>query len=249
MSLPFDIYHLACGTRAPVATQGERMAPEDRHRIETIALLEGTPRRIAGILADIGAIRLFAAGEAVFTAGSRPEFLYLILTGRIALIGEGVGGETVIEAFGEGEALLTAAVVLDRPYLLTARALVETRVAAIPVEAFRELLDHEPGLARAIVNQQARHWRVLVRQIKDLKLRAGAQRLASYLLTQDRDGTGRIYLGMDRRLVAGRLGMTPEHLSRAFAQLRQYGVSATGRAVTITNDAVLRRFCDYDPLT
>jgi CRP/FNR family transcriptional activator FtrB len=54
---------------------------------------------------------------------------------------------------------------------------------------------------------------------------------------------------MERRLLARRLGMTPEHLSRAFARLRHQGVSTMGRAVMIADDEALRRFCDYDPLT
>lgn len=225
------------------------MSPDDHHRIETIALLEGTPPHVGRLLAEAAEIRTLAAGELAFVAGQRPQFLHLILSGRLALIGEGAGAETMVEAFGEGEALLTPAVVLDRLYLLSARAMIDSRLAAIPAESFRALLDREPALARAVVTQLARHWRVLIRQIKDLKLRAGAQRLASYLLAQDRDRSGRIYLLMERRLLARRLGMTPEHLSRAFAQLRPFGVAAVGRAVTISDESGLRRFCDYDAVT
>ncbi len=224
------------------------MSPEDQQRVETIVLLKDVPTQIGRTLAEAGTIQVLAPNATLFVAGERPSLLYLILAGRIALIGEGAGGAAVIEAFGEGEALLTPAVVLDRPYLLTARALIETRVAAIPAEAFRAMLDREPALARAVIDQLARHWRVLIHQIKDLKLRAGAQRLASYLLTQDRSRGGRIYLPMERRLLAGRLGMSPEHLSRAFAQLRPHGVAGQGRSVTIVDDAALRRFCDFDAL-
>jgi CRP/FNR family transcriptional activator FtrB len=224
------------------------MSPDDRHRIETVAWLEGAPIRVSRRLADAAEVQTYAARDTVFSAGQQPRFQYLILAGRLALIGEGAGAETVIEVFGEGEALLTPAVVLDRPYLLSARALLDTRVAAVPADVFRVMMDEEPALARAVINQLARHWRVLVRQLKDLKLRAGAQRLASYLLTQDRDRSGRVFLLMERRLLARRLGMTPEHLSRAFAQLGPYGVTSVGRAVNIADEAALRRFCDYDAI-
>jgi CRP/FNR family transcriptional activator FtrB len=224
------------------------MSPEDRRRVETSVLLKDVPVETGRKVADAATIQVFAPDATIFRTGEKAAFLHLILAGRIALIGEGAGDAAVIEAFGEGEALLTPAVVLDLPYLLTARALIETRVAAIPADAFRVLLDREAALARGVVDQLARHWRVLIRQIKDLKLRAGAQRLASYLLTQDRSRSGRLYLPMERRLLAGRLGMSPEHLSRAFAQLRQHGVATMGRAVTLADDAALRRFCDFDPV-
>ncbi|MBX9946929.1 MAG: helix-turn-helix domain-containing protein [Reyranella sp.] len=45
-----------------------------------------------------------------------------------------------------------------------------------------------------------------------------------------------------RRLVAGRLGVTPQSLSRAFAALRPLGVSGGGRRVTIADPARLREF-------
>lgn len=224
------------------------MSPEDQHRVETIVLFKDVPMPAVRSLAQACATQVLAANATVFRTGEQPSLLHLILAGRIALIGEGAGDAAVIEAFGEGEALLTPAVMLDRPYLLTARTLIETRVAAIPAETFRAVLDREPALARAVIDQLARHWRVLIRQIKDLKLRAGAQRLASYLLAQDRSRGGSIYLPMERRLLAGRLGMSPEHLSRAFAQLRPHGVASQGRSVTIVDDEALRHFCDFDAL-
>jgi hypothetical protein len=49
-------------------------------------------------------------------------------------------------------------------------------------------------------------------------------------------------------MLAGRLGMTPESLSRAFARLQAEGVSASGRQVTIADSARLQRYCAFDQL-
>ena len=87
------------------------MSPEDRHRVETTALLKDVPLGIGRKVADAGTIQVFAPDATIFTAGEKPSFLHLILAGRIALIGEGAGETAVVEAFGEGEALLTPAVV------------------------------------------------------------------------------------------------------------------------------------------
>lgn len=224
------------------------MATEHQDRGARTRLPKDLPTDLSRRLADAGSKQTLALDATLFSAGAEPAFLYLITSGRIALIGESAGDSAVIEVFGEGEILLMPAVVLDLPYLLTARALVETQVVAVPAAAFRAMLDHDAALARTVIDQLARHWRVLIRQIKDLKLRAGAQRLASYLLALDRTRSGRIYLPMERRMLAGRLGMSPEHLSRAFSRLREQGVATTGRAVTIADDAALRRFCDFDPM-
>jgi CRP-like cAMP-binding protein len=145
------------------------------------------------------------------------------------------------EADGEG----------DPPrYLLTARALSEARVLMIPAETFREALDSEPRLSRALVDVLAEHWRLLVRQIKGLKLHSAAERLATYLVIRSdaREGAATIRLEEELRIVAARLGMTPESLSRAFTALRAHGVASRGRSVTIDDIALLRRMCRFEDM-
>jgi CRP/FNR family transcriptional activator FtrB len=56
-------------------------------------------------------------------------------------------------------------------------------------------------------------------------------------------------LPYDKRLLASRLGMTPEHLSRAFASLRRHGVNTGhGRIVILNNPAALTAFARQDPI-
>ena len=43
-------------------------------------------------------------------------------------------------------------------------------------------------------------------------------------------------------MVAGRLGVPPQSLSRALAALRSLGVTGSGREVSITDPARLRKF-------
>ena len=102
----------------------------------------------------------------------------------------------------------------------------------------------------AMVAVLAKHWRLLIRQIKDLKLRSTAERLAAYLLTliPATSGPATLKLAEERKLLAGRLGMTPETLSRAFVQLRKLGVSSRGRQVQIASVRQLRDFCGFDDL-
>jgi CRP/FNR family transcriptional activator FtrB len=116
----------------------------------------------------------------------------------------------------------------------------------IPAEHFRDVLARDPALNAALVKELSRHWRLLVRQIKDLKLRTAPQRLAAYLLDLAGGRDGSVELPEERRLLAGRLGMTPESLSRAFAQLASEGVSGRGRKVSIADAGQLRKYCAFD---
>ena len=88
------------------------------------------------------------------------------------------------------------------------------------------------------------YWRTLVGQIKDLKLLSAIERLSAFLLALAPRETGPVTVTLPggRRLVAGRLGVTPQSLSRAFSALRPLGVSGGGRQVAIVDPARLREF-------
>lgn len=196
-------------------------------------------------------VQLVPKDGLLFMQGDMPEFVHLVLSGRISLGAEDPGGHaTVVEVFREGQLFILAAAILDKPYLLSARALSEARVLMIPAETFREVLDAEPRLSRALVDVLAEHWRLLVRQIKGLKLHSAAERLATYLVIRSdaRDGAATIRLDEELRIVASRLGMTPESLSRAFTALRAHGVASRGRSIAIDDIASLRRMCRYEDL-
>lgn len=190
-------------------------------------------------------------GAVLFLQGDRPAFVHLVLSGRVSLGAEDAHGHsTIVEIFREGQLFILAAAILDKPYLMTARALVDSRVMMIPADRFNAMLDAEPRFSRALVDVLAEHWRLLVRQIKDLKLRSSGERLGTYLLMRIDARSGMAVLRLDEELnvIAARLGMTPESLSRAFGNLRAHGVRSQGRQVTIDDVAKLRAQVSFDEL-
>lgn len=227
------------------------MRAQDLKLLETTRFYETVGRDAMERLTRNAFVQLVPKDGLLFMQGDAPEFVHLVLSGRISLGADDAGGHaTVVEIFHEGQLFILAAAILSKPYLLTARALSEARVLMIPVETFREMLDAEPRLARALVDVLAGHWRLLVRQIKSLKLHSAAERLATYLVirTDAREGAATIRLDEELRIVASRLGMTPESLSRAFTALRPHGVASRGRSVTVDDIGALRRVCRYEDL-
>ncbi|HTY70481.1 MAG TPA: cyclic nucleotide-binding domain-containing protein [Alphaproteobacteria bacterium] len=203
------------------------------------------PRVVAGIAAD-GLVQALPKGTFLFAEGDQPEFCHMILGGRAGLIAQdGADRETTIEFFGPGDMLVGAAVILDMPYLVSARLAADSRMLLIPAESFRRHVRHEPALANACLRQLASHWRLLIGQIKDLKLKTAPQRVGGYLLEKAGDVGGRavVTLGEQRKVLAGRLGMSPESLSRALAELRSFGVGCHGRDVVISDVKQLREYC------
>lgn len=231
---------------------GTGMRASDHELLGASPVLAGLAPERLGELLEGAFVHSLPRGAVLFQQGGEARFLHVVLAGRIALMaGSADASETVVEFFKAGDLFIAPAVVLDLPYLMSARVVEDARVLMLPAERFRGLLARDHALTTAVMRELARHWRLLVRQIKDLKLRSAPQRLASYLLTltDASRGAASVTLPEERRLLAARLAMTPESLSRAFATLRALGVGGRGRRVTIEDVARLRQFCVYDELS
>ena len=189
-------------------------------------------------------VQTLPMGAILCQQGEKAEFLHIVLSGRVGLFGSAGHEEALVEFFGPGDAFIVPAVVLDAPYLLTARLLDEGRILMWPAAAFRAQVRATGSLAYGAVLLLSGYWRTLIGQIKDLKLLSAIERLSAFLLALAPRGTGPISVTLPggRRLVAGGLGITPQSLSRAFAALRPLGVSGEGRQVTIVDPTRLREF-------
>jgi CRP/FNR family transcriptional activator FtrB len=184
----------------------------------------------------------------LFEEGAVPEFVHLILSGRVGLVASGgTAQEAVIEIFGAGSLLVVPAVILSLPYLVSGVVLAEAKIMLIRAEVFRRALDEEPLLARAVVDMLARHWRLLIEQIKDLKLRHAPERLAQWLLREvDAQGSDLIRIGEPKRVIARRLGMSPESFSRGIAALEETGaIRVERRAIAVLRRSDLEHAAGY----
>ena len=222
------------------------IGPEDRRFATSTSLFHRLNDRSSDQLLRHASVRSYSKGEFVFRSGESPEFVHVVLKGCVALTGQTEEGRnTVVEFLEPGESFAIAAVTLDSPYLLSARAATEVRLLHIPAERIRALIQSNHGFAITMAEILSHHWRLLVGQITDLKLKSSAQRLGAYLLTLAKGANANeVRLPSERQLVAARLGMTPESLSRAFARLRSLGVLGQGQTVTIKDAKRLRSFCD-----
>lgn len=153
--------------------------------------------------------------------------------------------------FGAGDVVTAAAILLDLPYMMSARIIAPSRIAFIPAALIRDFFDHEVSFSKAVALMLARHWRLLSRQLKDQKLRSGTQRLGGYLLSLSdgqMSGMAEIEMPVDRRTLASWLGMSAENLSRSLAQLKTMGVHVSGRRARIDDIVQIRSFCLEDDL-
>lgn len=228
------------------------MKPADRDAFARTAMLKEAPREVAERLAIGAFVQTLPKGTLLFEQGQDAEFLHVLLEGRCGLIGHRSDGqECVVEIMHAGDSFILPAILLEAPYLMGARVLERSRVAMVSAETLRRALAQEPQLMRAAALQLARYWRVLVRQIKDLKLRSTPERVGAHLSALcDGVGAGPTVLHIEDEFcaIAARLGMTPETWSRSLKQLEAVGVHTKGHRIEIDDVARLKEFSRFDGL-
>ena len=102
-----------------------------------------------------------AKGGVVFEEGADAKAIYLVATGRLILQRQAPGGSarTVCHLCPRGLACCVTA--LDRePYPATAIAALNSKLLRVPCSLFAELLETQPGFARAALQQIGRQLRL-----------------------------------------------------------------------------------------
>ncbi|WP_294623398.1 helix-turn-helix domain-containing protein [uncultured Roseovarius sp.] len=195
-------------------------------------------------------VQNFPAQIELITEGEPSDFLHIVLSGTVDLFSTWNNRETSMATVRPISTFILAATIKDAPYLMSARTLEKSRIALIPSQDVRAVFDADNDFARAIVTELAQCYRSVIKAQKDLKLRSSLERLANYLLRQQKrsGGAPSFDLALEKRRLASVLGMTPENLSRAIKGLQPYGVMVTGTHVTIEDQDDLERFAKPNPL-
>lgn len=212
-------------------------------------LFSSLPPEIAGRLLDGAHVRKLRRGQALFHHGDTAQAIHIVTEGWVKLYRIAPNGtEAVVgvmtrgQSFGEPIALRRAA------YPVSAEATTVAEVLAVPAQGFLDLLHAHPETAISVLSATFLHLQGLVEQIEQLKARSGAQRVAEFLLELCPEGatSATVTLPYDKALIAGRLGMKPESLSRAFARLRDFGVSVTQTSAAIASVTALQALAHDD---
>jgi CRP-like cAMP-binding protein len=170
---------------------------------------------------------------------------FIVIDGWVKLYRITVAGdEAVLNVLAKGDSFAEAVAFTGGTYPATAEAVSKARVVRIPADHVINCIRQTPDIALAMIASTAAHLHHLILQVEQLKAQTGVQRVAEFLasLTPMNAGAAIIDLPYDKALIAGRLGLKPESLSRAFAKLRPLGVDVRAAQVAIHDVARLRRY-------
>ena len=209
---------------------------------------ELAPAQIA-ILETACRERRLAKGEMLFQKGDQPKGFFVVVFGQVKLaFPSSQGNEKVVQIVGPRQSFGEAVMFMDRPYPVFAEGLVDSLLLHIGSAPVFELLETEPLFARRMLAGLSLRLHSLVQDVETYSLRSSAQRVVGYLLQQcpqNESGAGSfdISLPTSKQVIASRLNLTPETLSRIFHDLTANGlIGVSGKQITIKDVDRLREF-------
>lgn len=192
-------------------------------------------------------VRSYEKDAQLFHQGEVATAFFLVLDGWVKLYRlTPEGNEAVVGVFKRGETFAEAAIFLGGRYPVNAEVVTPSRLLRFDGENVRRRIREQPDLALSMLASASYHLKALVEQIEKIKLLSAPQRTADFLVELSSVSAGAVTIDLpyEKALIANRLGMKPESLSRALAKLRPLGVSVDRERVTIADVQLLIRFVE-----
>ena len=193
-------------------------------------------------------------GKTLFRQGQAAERFYFLREGLVKLFRlSPEGDEKIIEIMRPGETFAEAVMFMGAKgcYPVNAEAINESRVYAFEQKVFLNLLHESNDATFGLLGSMSRRLHMLVNQIESLTLQNATYRLVAYLLEQfprDVKTSPEVQLTTPKGVIASRLAIQPETLSRILGKLRQGGlIEVHGNHITIRDVQALREIVHLPP--
>ncbi|OQX30269.1 MAG: hypothetical protein B0D96_05250 [Candidatus Sedimenticola endophacoides] len=188
-------------------------------------------------------------GASLFHCGDEADGFYYVIQGcvKLTLFAPG-GGEKVVEIIREGMTFGEAVMFAGKPYPVTSQAVSETHLLFLSRDPVLRCIEQRPGFALRMLTGISRRMHGLVHDIETYSLCSALQRVVGYLLNEiEPEGAHEsicaLRLPTNKSVLASRLNLTPETLSRVLRNLSEKSlIEVSGRQVVIRD---IRRFVQF----
>jgi CRP-like cAMP-binding protein len=156
------------------------------------------------------------------------------------------GNEKIIDLIAPGGTFAEAIMFAKQPaYPVSAVAITPSRVLCFGAQAYIDILRGSTEACFAVMAQMSRRLHMHIAEIDRLTLHSATFRVVCYLLDQVPSthlGVPEVKLDTPKHVIAARLSITPETLSRSFSKLTRDGlIEVHDNAITLTDVDRLRR--------
>lgn len=176
-------------------------------------------------------VQRYTRGQTLFSVGDPCHEFHVMLAGQVKLFAlSAAGQEKVIELLSFGNSFGEAIMFADRPYIVNAQALVESKVLHVRKSAVLAEIERDSRFALRMIAGMSKRLHGLVHDVQAYALHTGMQRVIGYLLREHRaeDHTPgdpvTVTLPVSKGTIASRLSITPEYFSRILRELEDQGL-------------------------
>lgn len=198
------------------------------------------------ILTRVHSISL-ASGRHLFHRGDHAEYFYMLRTGQIQLylVSEN-GQEKVIDIIDPGQIFAEAVTFFEgQTYPVNAIAIQDSRLLAINMAGFRDILRESVDTCFSLLATMCKRLHIQLMEIDNLTLHNATYRLAWHLLNsvpEHSSAATHIALHYPKSVLASRLAIKPETLSRILARLRKDNIiDVKGHEIVLLDTDALRK--------
>lgn len=214
---------------------------EIRNRLKQHYLFNGIDEALLTGLAQRVRQHHLAAGDILFHHGDTAERFYLIGTGQIKLSRiSPAGQEKVIEIMYPGSTFAEAVMFMqNRAYPVTAQALIDSVVYAIPNQAYLDILAQSTESCFRLLAGLSMRLHHHVQELDHLAQQNAMHRLIRYFVNQLPPDAGNSYtltLTIPKQVLASKLSIKPESFSRLLAALAQEGVISVDKQTIVIHN-------------
>jgi len=168
-------------------------------------------------------------GSVVFGRGTNATGIYVVVSGQLKLTLETPqGAGHVVELVQEGDSFGEAALLANRPHLLTATAVTDCALLHIGRQTLMTELERDLAFARQIIGTLSERLYGKTSELENVLFLKATGRVARFILDRVHSDGGksglRVALPVSKGLIASHLNMTQEHFSRTLRELTLSGL-------------------------
>jgi len=213
--------------------------------LRSTALFENLAPAHIGRLAALSQTQTVRRGNAICCQGEpMPAVIALAYGSAMLALRRPDGGRRTVRFIGASECFGLATALHNRPCPVDVIALVDSLVISVPVPPLLRLLGVEPGFARDLLRGLSDDYLAMLEELQASVQKNAVQRLASYLASlAEPNGTPHTWIArlpVSKTILADRLGITKETMSRLLRELMAQGaIEVARRDITILDRDLL----------
>lgn len=183
----------------------------------------------------------------LFREGEELVDCYVLYQGLVELFAQSGSRKVSVEVLEPPAIFPLSNVFGHASPVVSARSVRKSALISLPSVALRKLASSNAVFGARVAAEMSARCDHIMRRFSSHNLMYGIERVASYLLAENRrqGNTGIVRLSTRKCMLASSLGLAPESLSRALAMLRKCAIEVHGNEIRLVDIAQLEKVAGH----